>query len=472
MLFDTAEFLAFALLFFPVHRLLRTQTTARLVFTVVASVFFYAWWDWRFAALLVGCVVGSHRIACVIDARRETPSARKFLALALGVNLTPLLVFKYLGFFTTALIQALALVDVHTSLTAPALPLPAGISFFSFHTMSYVVDVYRGHAKPAKSGLSALAFIGVFPQLVAGPITRASILLPQVERVPPKLTSEDAFVATKLLARGFFKKMVLADNIDPMVSLAFVPGAELSGSAYWWSIAFLFAAQLYCDFSGYSDIASGLAKLMGLDVAKNFDHPYLARGFGDFWSRWHISLSSWFRDYVYVPLGGGRKGTVRGHVNLWVTMLLSGLWHGANWTFLAWGGLNAAFASIERMPPLARLRKLSVVAIPWTIVVVVGWTVSLVFFRAVSIAQATTILGHMFSFTGSDLAAVPHPDEPMTSHWPVLLGIIVARHVGVAIADRWQIKVPRALEAIAIGVVIAACILFRGPSHQFIYFQF
>lgn len=469
MLFDSLEFVLFAAAFFAVSPLVRNHHRLRLAALCAFSLFFYAWLDPGFALLLLVCVLLTHRIARI---EAERGPRRSLLALAIAVNLTPLLVFKYAAFAARSVNDLCALLGLHVTVAVPVLPLPAGISFFAFQAMAYAIDVHRGSIRPASSYLSALSFISVFPHLVAGPIMRAGALLPQIEN-PRPLSAVDLQAGARLLIAGFFKKMVLADNLGPIVGLAFIPGGELPHSGYWWAVSTIFAVQLYCDFSGYSDIARGLGKLMGLDFPVNFDHPYLSRSFSEFWTRWHISLSTWFRDYVYFPLGGSRGGTARGLVNLWIVFLLSGLWHGANWTFLLWGAMNAALVTGSRLWPERAPRPPAILG---ALGVFLGWTVSLVFFRAASIGQALKILRAMFSFTGMGLAAVPHPDEPWTRLWWLLVLAVAARHVYVALAPRFRIEVSPRTRAVIEAVVLAAALLciarMRGPDAQFIYFRF
>lgn len=223
--------------------------------------------------------------------------------------------------------------------------LPVGISFFTFQSMSYTIDVYRRRLKPTSNFLHFMAYLALFPQLVAGPIVRACDLLPALELWHPP-SAAVRWANLRLIAIGFFKKMVIADNLAPLVDQAFESPVLQGAWAYWWVVSIMFAAQIYCDFSGYTDIARGLGGLMGYEFPENFNHPYAAIGFRDFWSRWHISLSTWFRDYVYVPLGGSRHGAVRGYVNMWITMLLSGIWHGAGWTFIVWGGASCSLLDV------------------------------------------------------------------------------------------------------------------------------
>jgi alginate O-acetyltransferase complex protein AlgI len=263
--------------------------------------------------------------------------------------------------------------------------------------MSYTFDVYRNKLKPTKSILQFFAYLSMFPQLVAGPIVRAETMLPQLLEVKG-VSNEKRWDGFQLIVRGYFKKMVIADNLAPLVMAAFSAPDINTSTMFWWGAIIAFAFQIYCDFAGYSDIARGLALWMGYDFPDNFNHPYISTSIREFWERWHISLSTWFRDYLYIPLGGNRKGKFRSYINLWITMLVSGLWHGAAWTFVAWGAVHAFFASAERLTGWPeKIGKSSVAKfLAWFIVsiqVLVAW----VFFRAENINQALDILKVLYS---------------------------------------------------------------------------
>lgn len=341
MLFNSLTFAAYLPIVFAGYWLLSTRLRAQNAFVLVASYVFYGWWDWRFLGLIVlssltDFVVG-RRLAAT-----EAPGARKgWLTVSLAVNLGLLGTFKYFDFFAASLVAALSSVGLDASWTTLSLVLPVGISFYTFQTLSYTIDVYRRRLEPTDDLVAFLAFVSFFPQLVAGPIERAGNLLPQF------LTRRhfDERLAVDGLRQalwGLFKKVAVADTCGIVVDDIFQNYGSYSTLTLALG-AFFFAMQIYGDFSGYSDMAIGVARLFGFDLKRNFAYPYFSRDIGEFWRRWHISLSTWFRDYVYIPLGGSRTGRPRAMRNIVVVFVVSGLWHGANWTFVVWGALNALY---------------------------------------------------------------------------------------------------------------------------------
>jgi alginate O-acetyltransferase complex protein AlgI len=413
---------------------------------------------------------------------RRTRWRKALLGLSIAGNVGSLLAFKYSGFLAGSLDGLLAGLGLHSHLGG-ALPeammiLPVGISFYTFQSMSYTIDVYRGRMEPTGNVLHFFAYLSMFPQLVAGPIVRAADLLPQL-REARETTETDRWEGTVLVVGGFFKKVVVADTIAPVVTAAFSSPQLRASCPYWWIIMLLFSFQIYCDFSGYSDIARGLARWMGYEFPLNFNHPYVSRSIREFWSRWHISLSTWFRDYIYIPLGGSRRGEWRTHRNLWITMLVSGFWHGAAWTFVIWGAVHAALLSLERVTSWPqRLEKLRfgrhVTAFATFVLVMLTW----VFFRAESLSQAASVLGLMFNPLRWDVSGIV--SEEMFKALGVvmlmvvrqaLLGVDAGRFHGAllgGVRPLWQ----RALSPAMVGLGIAACVLLRGPGSAFIYFRF
>ena len=404
--------------------------------------------------------------------KRLPQRKRFFLACSLVGNLGLLFAFKYASFIASNTDLILANLGVSFSLES-ALPetldtLPVGISFYTFQSMSYTIDVYRGRLQPTRNILAFFAYLSLFPQLVAGPIVRASQLLPEV--LDPKPASPDQIdEGLRLIVYGCVKKVVLADQLAPYVDAAFANGNTAGSVGYWWFIAALFGAQIYGDFSGYTDIARGLGKWMGFDFGINFNHPYIAVSLRDFWTRWHISLSSWFRDYVYIPLGGSRRGVVWGLGAMTTTMLVSGLWHGAAWTFVAWGALHAGFLAFERLtglskrssPVLGRTLTLAVVLLAW------------IMFRAQTMDQALVIIGVMLgidSAAPSTLAAATFAPVPI-----ILLLAFALREIGAIFDFGWHrlsIATQKRWQPVALAALACAAVVFRGPPAQFIYFQF
>ena len=404
MLFPTMIFGLFFLFVFITAWSLDRENGRRKAFLLLASWVFYGWWDWRFVALLIFSGTFNWAVAEWID-RSSTPRRRKALvALAVVVDLGVLGVFKYYGFFIDQLGAALDMLGWKRDLPLLQIVLPVGISFFTFQAISYVVDVYKGTCEKARSLLDVMLLMSFFPHLVSGPIVRARDLLPQFAQVP-KPSRAMLTEALLLIVWGLLKKTVIASElstnlVDPVF---FDPSAY--GGADLLAAAYGYAVQIYCDFSAYSDIAIGVAALLGYRFPRNFDQPYRAASLQEFWRRWHISLSSWLRDYVYIPLGGGRGGALKACRNILLTMLLGGLWHGASWTFVAWGALHGVVLSIERLFKGARKSLFpSLIGVLVTFhVVCLGW----ILFRADSFQTALTYLEGLTDWSSPPMVATP-----------------------------------------------------------------
>jgi D-alanyl-lipoteichoic acid acyltransferase DltB (MBOAT superfamily) len=347
MVFDSTAFVVFlilvALLYW--HLSFRAQN----YFLLSASYFFYGWWDWRFLFLMATSTLVNFVVARRIDVSTTARSRRSFLILSLVLNFTFLGFFKYFNFFVDSFVQlalVLGLEKIPVSLWE--ILLPPAISFYTFQEVAYIVDVYNRKLKPADRLVDYALFVSLFPHLIAGPIQRPSHLLPQVQK-PRTWSPDKAFDGLLLILEGLFRKVVIADNCALIANAAY--GGNLGGPNLVVVLlgTYAFALQIYGDFSGYSCIARGSAQLLGFHFMLNFRQPYLAESLQDFWRRWHISLSTWLRDYLYIPLGGNRLGNVRTYFNLMLTMLLGGLWHGANWTFVIWGGIHGTGLAIERI---------------------------------------------------------------------------------------------------------------------------
>jgi D-alanyl-lipoteichoic acid acyltransferase DltB (MBOAT superfamily) len=467
MLFNSLIFVAFAIVFFLVFKIIGGNIKGRLIWLTAASFFFYGWWDWRFLSLIL--LSGLIDYIAALSIARNPNRKKLFLILSIAANVGSLSLFKYSGFIAENIDNILGL---HGSFSLAAnipeffLITPVGISFYTFQSMSYTFDVYRGKLQPTKNFIQFFAYLSMFPQLVAGPIVRAESMLPQLLKVTP-VTKEKRWDGFQLIVRGYFKKMVIADNLAPLVMAAFGAPEINSSTMFWWGTIIAFAFQIYCDFAGYSDIARGLAHWMGYDFPDNFNHPYISTSIREFWERWHISLSTWFRDYLYIPLGGNRKGKYRSYINLWITMVVSGLWHGAAWTFVAWGGVHAFFASFERFTRWPEKLGRSAIAkfAGWVLVtfqVLVAW----VFFRAETIDQAWKILQVMFSFQG-----------PFNFGWgldaTIFISIMILRELFAALHFDEQFKGKHpVVEMLFYAILIVAIIFFRGEGSEFIYFQF
>ena len=354
MNFNSLFFAIFFAVVFSLTALLRNRVTPRNVVLLGASYLFYGWWDWRFLSLLWISTLFDYWCARVLDRRLEgrpegpvtrPRSDKAFLIASMALNLGFLGFFKYFNFFVDSAEASLALVGITAHVPTLKVVLPVGISFYTFQSMSYVIDVYRGTMRAERSLLTFALYIAFFPQLVAGPIERATTLVPQLRR-PNVITLPRVYSGAYLIAWGLIKKVVIADNVAQVVNGAFAAPDPSGGTALLGIYAF--AIQIYCDFSGYTDVARGASRVMGFELMRNFDLPYFATNPSDFWRRWHISLSTWLRDYVYIPLGGNRKSPARTYVNLMLTMLLGGLWHGAAWTFVLWGAFHGLMLCVHR----------------------------------------------------------------------------------------------------------------------------
>jgi alginate O-acetyltransferase complex protein AlgI len=346
MLFDKPVYILFLALVVALYW--RLPWRAQNVFLLAASYFFYGWWDWRFLCLMTGSTVVDYYLALGISRSPTQTRRRTFMVVSLVMNFGFLGIFKYFNFFADSfgtLAHGLGFTDV--SVAVLQVILPPGISFYTFQAVAYIVDIYRGKMVPARSLLDYALFISLFPHLIAGPIQRPTHLLPQVES-PRRLDYTKVFAGLMLIVTGLFRKLVVADNCALIANGVFRGDLGTPTLPLLLLGVYAFAWQIYGDFSGYSDIARGSAQLLGFHFMLNFRQPYLATSLQDFWRRWHISLSTWLRDYLYIPLGGSRQGERRTYVNLLVTMLLGGLWHGANWTFVVWGGIHGSGLAGER----------------------------------------------------------------------------------------------------------------------------
>jgi alginate O-acetyltransferase complex protein AlgI len=349
---------------------------------LLASYVFYGWWDFRFLGLILISTIVDYVVGLRLFDSSSERRRKSWLFLSIAVNLGILGSFKYLGFFVESAASLLAEIGVDTGQTLLSLVLPVGISFYTFQTLSYSIDIYRRELEPERNLARFALFVAFFPQLVAGPIERAKRLLPQLKDFPNRPQEVNWSGALALILRGLFRKVVIADGVAPIVNEVFSKPEAYVGLTV--AVGILaFSIQIYGDFAGYTDIARGVAKLFGVDLMVNFRSPYSARGFSDFWRRWHISLSTWLRDYLYIPLGGSHRGRLRTYINLMATMLLGGLWHGAGWGFLLWGLLHGAYLVIERLWRGAHAGQWLPASIVFSIV-----TLTWIPFRAISIGRA------------------------------------------------------------------------------------
>jgi len=477
MLFNSFEFavffpLVFIAYWFLLNRNLRLQNT----FLLVVSYFFYGWWDWRFVFLLILSTLIDYGFGLIIH--RSEKHKKLYLWISIVNNLAILGFFKYYNFFAESVQQGLHSMGFEANIFLLSIALPVGISFYTFHGMSYVVDIYYGRSKPITNFVDYAVFVCFFPLLVAGPIERANHLLPQVIK-PRQFNLHQGLDGLRFIVWGLFKKVVIADNLAPYVNDVFANYTTVSSFELVMGAIF-FAFQIYCDFSGYSDIAIGTAKLLGFELMVNFRSPYFSRDIAEFWRRWHISLSSWFRDYLYIPLGGSKGGKGMAVRNTFIIFLVSGFWHGANWTFIAWGFLNALFflplllggrhrsnldvVAENRMLPTGKELLQMVLTF---LLVSVAW----IFFRAATIGHAFDYIGSMFTndFMPESLSRF--------KLWlpPVLVAWIIAEWAGR------RTSVPETLGTIpyatARRLVYFALLMLVGfygafQKTEFIYFQF
>ena len=459
---------SFVLIFLPLVLLgwwgLRARVH-RLLFLTLVSYLFYAWWDFRFVPLMILSTSADYAAGRAIALSRSASRRTTLLVLLLIFNLGILAVFKYYDFFVGSLEGLGRLLGYHPEWPLLQVLLPVGISFYTFNSISYTIDVYRGKLAPARSFLEFSAFVAMFPHLVAGPIVRYADMARQFEtlRVRPRLA--EWVTGLWMFAIGMAKKVLVADVVarglvDPLWSQAST--LDAAGA---WLAALGYTVQIYFDFSGYSDMAVGLALLLGFRFPQNFDSPYQSSSIGEFWRRWHMSLSFWLRDYLYIPLGGSRGSALLAGRNLLLTMLLGGLWHGAAWIFVLWGlyhgALLAGNSYLARLGWVPRSRPLAVAAT--FLSVVVGWVV----FRARSVTEALAMLGSMSGLRSPESGSL-HLVDP----WAIVLtGSALA--ICFCAPNTWHLRFPRTrLAAALLAALVVACILRFAQPTPFVYFQF
>ncbi|MFZ1730381.1 MAG: MBOAT family O-acyltransferase [Bacteroidota bacterium] len=478
MLFNSIEFSVFLPLVFAIYWLIGSRRIGtQNFFLLIASYVFYGWWDWRFLSLILFSSMIDFLVGVGLSYTDRSWNRRGLLMLSIVVNLGLLGFFKYFNFFAESFSEAFTLFGGHIDPARLAIILPVGISFYTFQTLSYSIDVYRRKLDASYDIIAFFSFVSFFPQLVAGPIERASNLLPQFMR-ERKFDYTKAVDGTRQILWGLFKKIVIADNAATLVNYIFRDYADLSGSTLLIG-TFLFALQIYGDFSGYSDIAIGTARLFGFDLMRNFAFPYFSRDIAEFWRRWHISLSSWFRDYLYIPLGGSRGGTKAAIRNVMIIFLVSGFWHGANWTFIVWGALNALYflplmlmksnrihtdnAAEGRLLPSLR----EVFQIGSTFLLTcLAW----VFFRAPSVGDAIAYLGGIFSTSLFHLPKIELGWYPLIAIFFLAAEWLQRDKQHALEFKNWRLPLPLRW-GLYYGIVLLI-MYFGGDQQAFIYFQF
>lgn len=469
MLFNSIQFFIFLLVVYSLYRLMSYRNQNHLL--LVASYVFYGCWDWRFLFLIWLSTVVDFFAGIQIDKSTTDARRKRFVALSVIVNLGILGFFKYFNFFAESMTGLLSHFGVEADYRLLNIVLPVGISFYTFQTMTYSIDIYRKKIKPTHHFLDFALFVAFFPQLVAGPIERASRLLPQVLN-PRQINLHQSVEGCWLILWGLFKKVVIADNLAILVNSAFANYTQLTGLEVTVAV-YAFAFQIYCDFSGYSDIARGVAKLLGFELMVNFNLPYFARNPSDFWRRWHISLSTWLRDYLYIPLGGNKFGNLKTYRNLMLTMILGGLWHGAAWTFVVWGLYQGSLLAIHRamsnnFPDWLSCNRIFgalCIALMFQFTCI-GWLI----FRAESFTQLQVMSNALFFRWEQSGEAFSMANSLIVTIWPLLLvQVIQALKKELLVFVQWK-YVPQAVVSSFLTYMIFVYGALDG--HQFIYFQF
>lgn len=479
MQFNSITFFIFLFIFFIAYwGLFKHSIKKQNILILVASFVFYGWWDYRFLSLILLSTIIDFIAGNKIEAAKNQRTKKLFLNLSLVFNLTFLGFFKYFNFFIDSFSSLLIFFGFNVNISSLEIILPVGISFYTFQTMSYSIDVYNGKLKACNDFIVFGSYVSFFPQLVAGPIERATHLLPQFVQ-KRYFTYQNAVEGLRQVLWGLFKKMVVADNCAEYANIIFNSNQEYGGSTYFIG-AILFSFQIYGDFSGYSDIAIGTSRMFGFNLMQNFKLPYFSSNIDEFWKRWHISLSTWFRDYVYIPLGGNRVSFFKRIRNVMIVFLLSGLWHGANWTYIFWGFFHALL-----FLPLLIMKKnevglskltfknhfltngMTIFNIVSTYLLV---TLCWVFFRSENITQAFHILNEIFSTTLISLPTI-RPLLPITSI--VLLVIVEWWNKEKAYPmENFETSTPQFIRYVTYLTIMILLFLFYGANHQFIYFQF
>jgi len=474
MVFNSLHFLAFFPIVYAIYRLLPHR--GQNVFLVAASYYFYAAWDWRFLGLLIGSTIVDYSMARFI-ARTQDPRRRKLaLVVSLVYNLGVLGFFKYFNFFDTSLAHVFSWFGFHVDTITLHVILPMGISFYTFMTISYVIDVYRREIEPTTNVIDFALFVCYFPHLVAGPVLRANLLLPQI-KAPRVITREQIVEGLWLIAWGYFQKMFVADNLSRLIEPVFDPSLTPTGVEVLVAV-YAFAFQGYGDFAGYSNIARGVSKLMGIELNVNFLFPYLVISPREFWRHWHISLSSWLRDYLYFPLGGSRGSEVKTERNLMLTMTLGGLWHGAGWPYILWGAYQGFTLVANRWVDMAARR------FRWTMPSGITWQRLLMVILMFQVTCVGMLISRAVSVPDAGrLAAILFTNFHLSSKTveslivPVLM--ILAPFLAVHFYQAWHgtelapLGLPRPARYAIVGAVFYLILLFGDfQGAQFIYFQF
>ena len=477
MLFNSIEFVIFLpVVFFIYWFVLNKKSSYQNIFLLIASYVFYGWWDWRFLSLIIISSFVDFFVAQKIQKAHKSRNKKILLTISILINIGFLGFFKYFNFFVDSFVEAFAQIGIHLNPRTLNIILPVGISFYTFQTLSYTIDVYRGKLKPTKDIVSFFTFVAFFPQLVAGPIERAVNLLPQFyhKRAFEVNKAKDGM---KQILWGLFKKIIIADNCAVYVEEIFSNYQIYPGSTLLLG-SFFFAFQIYCDFSGYSDIAIGTARLFGFNIMRNFAYPYFSRDIAEFWRRWHISLSTWFRDYVYIPLGGSRGNNFNKIRNVIIIFVVSGFWHGADWTFIIWGLLNGLYflpllllkinrnnigitAENRLLPTFKETFQMLITFF----ITLIAW----VFFRSDNVGQAFSYISIIFS---ESLFTIPNLKQLIFV--PIIILFIIIEWFSRKKQHALEISnLPKTIRW-SVYLIIGFIVLlsFNNNPNTFIYFQF
>ncbi len=469
MLFNSAIFGLFILIVFPLYMAVRSDSGKKWLL-LLASYAFYANWDVRYLPLLWISTLVDYTAGARMHAATSTKTRRFWLLASLVTNLGILGVFKYGNFLIGQTGSIWAALDI----TPPTLPgsIPVGISFYTFQTMSYTIDIYRRKTTPCGNPLDFAVYVSFFAQLVAGPIVRATEFLPQIQKMP-RIVGAHVGEGIQRFILGLFKKVVIADNVGLFVDNVFATPGDFSAPTLWFA-AYGFALQIYCDFSGYTDMALGIGRAFGLKIPENFNVPYVAVSITDFWRRWHMSLSRWLRDYLYIPLGGSRLSKILTYRNLMLTMLLGGLWHGAAWTFVIWGGFHGLLLAFERATGLGKAweERTHGRFVFWARQIVTFHLVCFawVIFRAESFGDLSTYVTRMFTEWGW----YDYGERPGLLWAVALAGFVAAQYATVMLSLRTRVwdRLPAPVQGIVLGALVVAVGLTQVDEVAFIYFQF
>lgn len=398
MVFNSIDFIYFFIIFTTIYFLFKNNFQQQNYFILISSLIFYSFWDYRFVFLLIASTTIDYFFGLLIYNEKNFKSKKLYLVLSISINLLLLFYFKYCNFFIDSSNTIFNFLNINIKLSFLNIILPIGISFYTFHSLSYIIDIYWGKITPTKNYIAYASFVCFFPQLVAGPISRAGDMLPKFLR-KRVVDYEKILEGVSQIIFGFFKKIVVADSIALYVDNSYNNLHVISDFQILLSVLF-YSIQIYCDFSGYTDIALGLGKIFGIEFKLNFDRPYLSKNFSEFWKKWHISLSSWLRDYLYIPLGGNKYGNFNTNRNLFLTMLLGGLWHGASYNFIIWGSLHGLYLILGKY---IKLKFNSFISICITFFVT---TLTWVFFRSQSFNDSIYIINRIFNLNTFNLLEI------------------------------------------------------------------